>query len=143
MRLHKNVYKKIRLPLYHYFLHSYYRFTSVSIFDTHILYARSIPMYFDGHFFKNSYFYRFFLWGGGGEGRGVCEITSYLGAITNTQYMYLSKMHIISLPMSQKFSLQIYQKVHLKETINTSIKQYFSQLKSLSSMRFSNYTVYL
>lgn len=46
-----HVYKKIRSPPYHYFLHLYYRFTSVSIFNTQILYARSIPMYFDGHFF--------------------------------------------------------------------------------------------
>lgn len=65
-------------------------------------------MYFDGQFLKTLTSIDFFMGGGGGEGRGVCEITSYLGAITNTQYMYLSKMHIISLPMSQKFSLQIY-----------------------------------
>lgn len=102
-----HVYKKIRSPLYHYFLHWYYRFTSVSIFNTQILYALSIPMYFDRYFLKTLTSFDFFIGGGGREGRGVCKITSYLGAITNTQYMYLSKMHNFSSNVPEIFVTNI------------------------------------
>lgn len=59
-----HVYKKIRSPPYHYFLHLYYRFTSVSI-KIHKFYMLGVyPCTLTDIFFKNSYFFRFLMGGG-------------------------------------------------------------------------------